>query len=66
MPRYYKNKIYDAVQIGHLKGVMEKLAIEALRKLEKKQGDKLHWNLAQLHQQQFKIMHKNALKNGKF
>lgn len=54
MPRYYREKIYNSEQFGHLKGVLEKNANEKLDELHKKYSS---WHIAQLHQQQFKKMH---------
>lgn len=54
MPRYYREKIYTKEQFGHLKGVLEKNAMEKEAELHKKYSS---WHIAQLHMNQFKKMH---------
>lgn len=65
MPRYFKDKIYNSEQLGHLKGVMEKLSQEKIKELEKEYGDNLYYELSQQHIHAFKQLHKNATKNDK-
>lgn len=53
MPRYYRERIYSKEQFGHLKGVLEKNAMEKEEELHKKYSA---WHIAQLHMNQFKKM----------
>lgn len=39
MPRYYKERIYNKQELGHLKGVMEKLAFQKEKELRDLHGD---------------------------
>lgn len=60
MPRYYRERLYDAQQFGHLKGVLEKNAMEKSDELNKKYSS---YHIAQLHIQQFekiKLVNKNT------
>lgn len=61
MPRYYRNKIYNSEQFGHLKGVLEQNAFEKQDEQNKKYSS---YHIAQLHMQQFKKMHKSSLKEN--
>jgi len=56
MPRYYRERLYNSEQFGHLKGVLEKNANDKQDELNKKYSN---WHIAQLHINQFKKMHKD-------
>jgi len=58
MPRYYRDRLYTAEQFGHLKGVLEKNALEKSDELHKKYSN---WHIAQLHIQQFNKIQKDGL-----
>lgn len=56
MPRYYRERLYNSEQFGHLKGVLEKNAMKKEEELHKKYSS---WHIAQLHKTQFEKMHKD-------
>jgi len=58
MPRYYRERLYNSEQFGHLKGVLEKNALEKSDELHKKYSN---WHIAQLHINQFKKIQKDGL-----
>lgn len=64
IPRYYKDRIYNSEQFGHLKGVLERKAIEKEENDRKKDKNYDH-RLLQYHISSFKQMHKNATQKNK-
>jgi len=61
MPRYYRDRIYNSEQFGHLKGVLEQNAFEKQDEINKKYSS---YHMAQYHIQQFEKMHKSSLKEN--
>lgn len=65
MPRYYKNKIYNSEQAGHLKGVMEKISIQKETDERKKYPTEEEYNYHTMQQvkQAFDKMYRKSTEN---
>lgn len=63
LPRYYKSKIYDSVEAGHLKGFFETLSINQTEKAIKKHGQDYHSIKAKSDKAAFLKMHYREKQN---